>query len=92
MSYYILNDKDVPLRWTTVRALTPEEQESETKAEIKKAFDTIILKKLGGGMLGEWQQLQEIPPPPQKQKAQQVVALKANPDLAPFAPIFDAKI
>ena len=64
MSYYILNDKDVPLRWTTIRALTLEEQESETKAEIKKAFDTIILKKLGGGMLGEWQQLQEIPPPP----------------------------
>ena len=85
MSYYILNDKGISLRRTTIRALTPEEQESESKAAVKKAFDTNILKKLGGGMLGEWQQLQEIPPPPRKQKAQQVAVAKTNPDLAPFA-------
>ena len=69
MSYYVLNEKGVPLRRTTVRALTPEEQESESKTAIKKAFDIIIRKKLGSGMLGERQQQQEIPPPPQKPKA-----------------------
>ena len=69
MSYYVPNDKGVPLRQTTIQALMLEERESETKAAIKKAFDATILKKLGGGMLGEPQQMPEIPPPPRKQKA-----------------------
>ena len=85
MSYYVLNEKGVPLRRTTVWALTPEEQESESKTAIKKAFDSTILKKLGSGMLGEQQQQQEIPPPPRKPKARKAAALKADPDTISFA-------